>query len=1075
MKNLKTKILLLLSVALILIAGNICMAALDPCRNGHKFSLLNQHHSDSGLVSVYLCGNDGCEERYTKTDDTHKLQTRYVKVNDDIHNIIITCSNCLYRGDVRSEEHEDEIKYANYDNKRHRKIHYCKCGYSWEEIYAHDTKGKNGACSVCGYKQTTTAPTVEECPDSATGKHMFNNPSIIKFNGGEHKIVMTCTVCGTKSESNAPHTLPASTKYSKDGSNHWKTGVCTQCGEKITVNKAAHSYGDSKYSRIDNDTHREIKECEVCDMEKIIAVSEHVKPKGYIPFSHDTQEHWKVGKCTSCDSDFYVEEKQAHILETPKVWERVLKADGYYHYRPGGKCKICYCTDAFYVSQTRCTYENGKCTECGMKQTDDAILKEKINTLKSISIEGGTSKTCVDGNVVLGTIKTNPPDFEIDNVKWSSSDSIVLSIENNKKAKLGGITGTVTLTATLYGKTANCSVKVVKHEYGTDGKCEYCGKTKLVSTEDNTEKEAIIPTSIKFGRKETTICLECTPTAFSLVNGYTFKPTGVTEKGLVWTTNNSSVLNVSGTTITPKKIGKATLTAKSTAANSVSASCTVNIVAHKLKEEIKTDYDENNHWTVGRCGYCGKNQKFNIQAHTFENDKCKYCPATKSSNTCVHEIDETTATFQYDANKHWQNGECVFCGKVFDDTDKFAAKSHTYGTALEWKSDTTYHWKEFPCTKCKYVKIEHKAKHTYDSNGQCKYCSNVKLTDNPLEPTEPVEPAKEVLPKEITFSRTNVLLCLEHSDLKSKIECAMVAVPRILPEDAANDALTWSSSDDTILEIKNGYVIAKQKGEVLLTAKTSNGLTATCSVEVVDHDKASDMKYNYNGMYHWRYGICGLSLEDVYNANEEKHTFVNDVCKCGKKSVTTSDESGSVGYVDVKKGDWYEKSVDYVTGNEIMNGMGEGRFGPDTSMTRAMVVTVLYRMSKSTYTGKSNFVDVSELSYYSSAVAWAFENEIVKGIGDNSFAPDLEVTREQLITILYRYAKYKKNTIKVSENSNLSEYEDYEEISGYSLEAFEWGYEEKIISGRTETMLNPKGTASRAEVATMLMKLEEEI
>lgn len=1223
MKNLKTKILLLMGTALILIVENMCLAAKDPCFHGHNFLLVNQHHSDSGLVSVYLCGNDGCGERYTETDDTHKLQTRYVKVNDNIHNIIITCSNCSHRGDVRGEEHEDKIRYANYDNKSHKKIHYCKCGYSWEGIYAHDTKGKNGACSVCGYKQTTTAPTVEECPGSSSGKHMWGTPSYSREDAGNHNRTVTCMMCNEKSVLTQPHTLPASTKYSKDDSNHWKTGVCTQCGEKITVNKAAHSYGDSKYSRIDNDTHREIKECEVCDMEKTIAVSKHVKPKGYIPFSHDTQEHWKVGKCTSCDSDFYVEEKQAHILETPKVWEHVLKADGYYHYRLGGKCKICYCTDAFYVSQTRCTYENGKCTECGMKQTDDAILKEKINTLKSISIEGGTSKTCVDGNVVLGTIKTNPPDFEIDNVKWSSSDSIVLSIENNKKAKLGGITGTVTLTATLYGKTANCSVKVVKHEYGTDGKCEYCGKTKLVSTEDNTEKEAIIPTSIKFGRKETTICLGCTPTAFSLVNGYTFKPTGVTEKGLVWTTNNSFVLNVSGTTITPKKIGKATLTAKSTAANSVSETCTVNIVAHKLKEEIKTDYDKNNHWTVGRCGYCGKTPKFNIQAHTFENDKCKYCPATKSSNTCVHEIDETTATFQYDANKHWQNGKCLFCGKVLDDTDKYAAKSHTYGTALDWKTDATYHWKEFSCTKCKYVKKEHAAKHTisagswewkynsrgesmhykmgkctkckktdlyavrptlcsyengkctvcnrkqsdetavtepvlqkisivggtnktcvlgniklgdikaeppeakignitwsssntsiiviqnenyamavgtpgksiltvktetgitatylvtvvnheYDSNGKCKYCGNVKLTDKPLELTEPVEPAKEILPKEITFNRTSALLCLNHGNLKSKIECTMIAVPKILPENATNQDLTWSSSDSSILEINGACVVAKQKGKVTLTAKTSNGLTATCNIEVVDHKKAQEMEYDYNGTNHWKYGICGNSLEDIYNTNEEKHTFVNGVCKCGKRVSIVSGEDILAGYEDVKRSDWYQESVEYVTEKKLMNGMGDEKFNPNGSMTRGMLVTVLYRMSRSTYVGKSEFIDVSEFEYYSTAVAWATENEIVKGVGNNSFAPDDEVTREQLITILYRYAKYANRTVRVIKKSNISKFEDYIEISEYSLEAFEWGYVEKIISGRSTTTLNPKGTASRAEVATMLMRFEGE-
>ena len=155
-----------------------------------------------------------------------------------------------------------------------------------------------------------------------------------------------------------------------------------------------------------------------------------------------------------------------------------------------------------------------------------------------------------------------------------------------------------------------------------------------------------------------------------------------------------------------------------------------------------------------------------------------------------------------------------------------------------------------------------------------------------------------------------------------------------------------------------------------------------------------------------------------------------------------------------------------------MNGVGENEFSPNSSMTRGMLVTVLYRMSKDNYKGNSTFIDVKESEYYSSAVAWASKNEIVNGIGNNEFAPNAEVTREQLIVILYRYAKYAKMGAKVDKNSKLSNFEDYEDISEYSLTAFEWGYGKKIISGRTETTLNPKGTASRAEVATMLMRFE---
>ena len=1106
------------------------------------------------------------------------------------------------------------------------------------------------------------------CPGSSSGKHMWSAPSYSKKDAGNHNTTVTCMMCDEKSVLTQPHTLSSDTKYTYDDFNHWKTGMCTKCGTKTTTAKVAHYY-KIEYSGMGDAGHKVTRKCKACPYSDDYG-EEHKLPDSIEwkrEIRNDIHYHYKEGECELC--------KATVVVSSPCTYENgYCKVCGQKNNVSLGfafkSSSITYCNPHTSMLCQELLV-NPSITGITWSTTNSQVVDVKGNMLKigldNLSEGEATLQATLDGETISCkiTVRKNHSwvnKYDKDN-HWSVCDYCGLQqttekekhtfeeeYKNNDKVhwlekvcqkcdysyKVGteeshqGIDSwNVGYDDNHHWKTGTCTTCLAeiknfnkeKHTF-ENGKCKYCPATK-VSTEDNTEKEAIIPTSIKFGRKETTICLECTPTAFSLVNGYTFTPTGVTEKGLVWTTNNSSVLNVSGTTITPEKIGKATLTAKSTAANSVSATCTVNIVAHKLKEEIKTDYDKNNHWTVGRCGYCGKNQKFNIQAHTFENGKCKYCPATKSSNTCVHEIDETTATIQYDANKHWQNGECVFCGKVFDDTDKFAAKSHTYGTVLEWESDTTYHWKEFSCTKCKYVKKEHKAKHTisagswewkynsrgesmhykmgkctkckktdlyavrptlcsyengkctvcnrkqsdetavtepvlqkisivggtnktcvlgniklgdikaepaeakignitwsssntsiiviqnenyamavgtpgksiltvktetgitatylvtvvnheYDSNGKCKYCGNVKLTDKPLELTKPVEPAKEILPKEITFNRTSALLCLNHGNSKSKIECTMIAVPKILPENATNQDLTWSSSDSSILEIDGACVVAKQKGKVTLTAKTSNGLTATCNIEVVDHKKAQEMEYDYNGTNHWKYGICGNSLEDIYNTNEEKHTFVNGVCKCGKRVSIVSGEDILAGYEDVKRSDWYQESIEYVTEKKLMNGMGDEKFNPNGSMTRGMLVTVLYRMSRSTYAGKSEFIDVSEFEYYSTAVAWASENGIVKGIGDNSFAPDAEVTREQLITILYRYAKYTNRTVRIIKKSNISEFEDYIEISEYSLEAFEWGYVEKIISGRSTTTLNPKGTASRAEVATMLMRFEGE-
>ena len=333
---------------------------------------------------------------------------------------------------------------------------------------------------------------------------------------------------------------------------------------------------------------------------------------------------------------------------------------------------------------------------------------------------------------------------------------------------------------------------------------------------------------------------------------------------------------------------------------------------------------------------------------------------------------------------------------------------------------------------------------------------------------------EDTLPQSISFKKTKARVCLGCNGVDTKLTCPVSVGLILTPEDANEDYITWKSSDTSILDIEDGdMMIAKKKGQVVLTATTSNRLTATCDVEVSEHQLENN-KYKYDNEYHWQFGVCNICLNDVDDFNREKHTFLNGKCVCGMKTLEETKQEESKKYEDVKSTDWYEKSVNYVTENKLMNGMGENKFSPNSSMTRGMLVTVLYRMSKDTYNGSSDFTDVSEGEYYASAIAWASKNEIVNGVGNNEFAPNAEVTREQLIVILYRYAKYEKMKIKVDGNSKLSNFEDYEDISEYSLTAFEWGYGKKIISGRTETTLNPKGTASRAEVATMLMRFESE-
>ena len=140
-------------------------------------------------------------------------------------------------------------------------------------------------------------------------------------------------------------------------------------------------------------------------------------------------------------------------------------------------------------------------------------------------------------------------------------------------------------------------------------------------------------------------------------------------------------------------------------------------------------------------------------------------------------------------------------------------------------------------------------------------------------------------------------------------------------------------------------------------------------------------------------------------------------------------------------------------------------------MTRAMLVTVLYRLEGEPATNKSiPFADVDMSAYYASAVIWAKQNNIVNGVDDSNFAPNGEITREQLATILYRYANYKGIDVSVGENTNILSYDDFSEISEYAIPAMQWACGSGIITGRTISTIAPKGTATRAEVATMLMR-----
>ncbi len=180
----------------------------------------------------------------------------------------------------------------------------------------------------------------------------------------------------------------------------------------------------------------------------------------------------------------------------------------------------------------------------------------------------------------------------------------------------------------------------------------------------------------------------------------------------------------------------------------------------------------------------------------------------------------------------------------------------------------------------------------------------------------------------------------------------------------------------------------------------------------------------------------------------------------------------ALGFSDVPSNAWYVDAVQYVLDNALMNGVGNGRFGSDSPMTRAMLVTVLWRYSGEPYGGTNHFYDVPGGQWYTEAVAWAANNGVVTGVAEGRFNPNGNVTREQMATILYRYAK--SMGLNVSASASLSTFADGYSVSGWAADAMRWCVAEGIIGG-TNGRLMPQGNATRAQVAAILMRFIENV
>lgn len=1089
MKNLKIKMLLLISAILVLMLSSTCFAW---CIHDY---VTKSVHTNVGLVTWEECKK--CQnkpESKKKCDSSHVLYDYYAysDLNEGTHSrqkhtkckkddydepvgkVVVQahtwnkssyivnaythreekkCLDCNYELKFENTSHTlpETAEYTNNTSK-HWQSGKCVCGKKIDKyrLGSHDTKGTNGACSVCGYKQASIASTADKCPGSSSGSHMWESGyTYEKIDDKQHNKNMTCQMCGYKNSVKENHSI--------------KNGECP-CGYKVTTSTKCSNGHDWKsgftYEKYNATYHFEIKTCKKCNYNDKSVFKKHTYEngecsacgykQGSISFGNSAPAMC-VGQSVSCYNLTNCSAKSGvtwTVIDDKQVVTRT--GDAALLGKKAGTFKLSATKDGDTATCTITVFANhlvpgsygsnetthwisGKCSRCGASVS-------KGNPEKHTFPAGTPFLSTLTGHYQKGTCSVCNKSGRSEETKHTFIEAQLKYNETEH-----WYTGNCTVCGKYYSEFGKAA-----HEYGESGsKCKYC--------EYDDDRIHNYPTKIEFAKNlKKVLCFNSTESCSKFE--FTCEPANVDTSSITYASSNTSVFSIMGGTLKCHSKGTANLIV--TAVNGVHAE-----------------------W------------KITVTDHEFKNGKCVYCSATESDENIVNPITGKTICSETKCPKlvdvpagiksekiTWASSNPSVLVVTSDGkatpTDKYCGQAtvmakvdgKTVASAIVnvhvivgdplYRYDRSSHYHKAVCKECKKeLRIfGTEEAHIYVSGStNCKECGYDRGTQSNV-------------PTEIRFKRTAALLCVEHCNLEAKIECAMVAVPEILPDVAAKDSLTWTSSDNSIFAIENGYVVAKQKGKAVLTAKTSNGLTATCDIEVVDHETAIDMELNYNGKYHWRYGICGNSLGDIYNTDEIEHDFVKGVCKCGKKG---GGENNPSHFVDIKKNDWYEESVDYVTEKGLMNGVGNDLFSPNSSMTRAMVVTVLYRMSGSDFTGKANFSDVGENEYYAVPVAWASENGIVTGYPDGTFAPNAEVTREQLVVILYRYANYLDKDTGKENHSNLESFSDFLDISDYSKDALSWGLDEGIISGTSKTTLAPKGNASRAQVATMLMRFDD--